>query len=66
MSVRLNDPDGQSPPGDRRNPLLSTRALLLLVLAIGAGLVCFFHPAVGVALLVGIAVLTLLQAVVGD
>ncbi len=67
MSVRHDPPPGKNPGGPASpSALLSTRALLLLLLAIIAGLVALRWPAVGIAIAVGVAVLTLLNSTVGD
>jgi hypothetical protein len=63
MSVRHDATDEQrEPPG---GPLISLRALVLFTLTLAAGGLVFLHPALGVPLGVGVAVLGILRSTVG-
>jgi len=59
-SKRAERPDSGGEP-----PLMSTRALLVVSIAVVAALVSVIHPVWGASILVGTAVLTLLNKIVG-
>lgn len=57
---------GGSRQDPERRPLLSQRTLLIVIAAIGAGMVAAASPTTAVALTVGAAVLALLHNVTGE
>jgi membrane protein YdbS with pleckstrin-like domain len=57
--------DAQRPPA-ADGPLLTARALLLLLCAVGCGVLAVLVPALAIGIAVAVAVLTLLHVVVGE
>ncbi|MFI6290424.1 hypothetical protein ACIBEJ_02500 [Nonomuraea sp. NPDC050790] len=55
---------GAEPPAER--PLLSSRALLIILTAVLVGVVVALYPALAVPVGIGVAVLTLLVRILGD
>lgn len=62
-SVRVDTISHQS--FGQEQPLLSTRALVLIVCAVGAGVLATISMAWAVGITAGVAVLTLLRPVIG-
>ncbi|WP_214106981.1 hypothetical protein [Acrocarpospora catenulata] len=65
MGAQQNDPEPQPSTAEAR-PLLSSRALLIILTAVLIGVVVAVQPALAVPIGVGVAVVTLLVKILGD
>lgn len=65
MGARRNEPEPE-PGATESQPLLSSRALLIILTAVLIGVAIALKPALGVPFGVGVAVVTLLVKIIGD